>query len=62
MNKKWYQSKTVWTNILTIAVGIISAIVSQEGLIPPVVLKWMFVSMGVINVILRAITTTGIEK
>jgi hypothetical protein len=53
--KNWYQSKTVWIAILTIAVGILSFIQAnpQIGVLATVI--------GSLNIILRFATTTSIK-
>lgn len=58
--KKWYQSRTVWANILFIAGGAL-ALVLQEVELTPQVAQWVAVVQGVFNLILRAVTNKGIE-
>jgi hypothetical protein len=53
--KKWYQSKTVWAGVLAAAVGVITAI---EGQLEAGTTITFF---GVLNIILRAVTTTKIN-
>lgn len=51
MEKKWWESKTLWTNTLAVVAlvvqGKLGYVISPED---------MVIAMGVINVILRAIT------
>ena len=54
--KPWWASKTLWFNVLTLAVLVIGVLVSQEGLVPEGWLKWLGAVAAVINVILRFIT------
>jgi uncharacterized membrane protein len=55
--KKWYQSKTLWLNIL----GILSILAqSFFGFIVPVEIQEMLLAL--INIILRLITNKEIEK
>lgn len=62
--KSWYQSKTIWFNILTIggAVmdGVLGLLPTVQPLIAPEVYPLVLFTLGVVNVILRAITTSGI--
>lgn len=55
--KKWYQSKTLWYNIVTIALGIVQ-VVSDVYIIPTEILTLV---NGIGNVVLRFLTSTGIQ-
>ena len=55
--KKWYLSKTVWFNILTVALGIMQ-IVSEIYVIRPDVLA---LAMGIGNFLLRFMSSTRIS-
>lgn len=57
MDKKWWQSKTMWFGILVCLLGFLEQL-QQVPNLPPGVL----VVIGVLIVILRAITSTGIAK
>ena len=64
-SKKWYQSKTVWFNILTVGGAVLSGV---AGLLPtievyltPKVYTFILFGIGTVNVLLRAITTGPIN-
>jgi hypothetical protein len=63
--KRWYRSKTVWFNILTIggAVldGLLGLLPTVQPLVDPTVYPWVMLSVGAVNVVLRAITTGPID-
>jgi len=63
--KPWYQSKTVWAQLITLAVAIASLFVeplvlTQLGL-PPVLADhyraWLLMVIAVLNVLLRFVTS-----
>lgn len=56
--KKWYTSKTIWFNIITIVLGIIQ-VISNSYAIPSEILATI---NGVGNLILRVITSTSITN
>lgn len=64
--KPWYTSKTMWFNfalILTAALdGFASIVYLYEPFIAPQVYPLVLLFIGTVNVILRAITTTGVGK
>jgi hypothetical protein len=53
MNKKWYLSKTVWVNAITIA----SVIAGQEYLNP----ETQVILLGLVNLILRIVTKKSLN-
>ena len=59
--KRWYQSKTVWTNIAVIAAGVQQMVPTLQGIIPPEAYAYILFVAGVTNVGLRSITTTGLK-
>lgn len=59
--KPWYESKTVWTNIVA-SVAAVASMAAGDGLLPPIVIKWMLVAVGVGNVWLRSVTDTAISR
>ena len=65
MNKKWYQSKTVWFNILTIggavASGLGGSLPALGPVLPVEVYQYLLFAVGTLNVALRAITTGPIN-
>lgn len=58
--KPWYQSKTMWLNLGAIALGTAEQVAGTGllGLHGDTVLQ----ATGVLNMILRAVTTTGIAR
>jgi len=50
--KKWYTSKTLWVNLIAVAAGIIGG----DALSP----EMQVGILAVINMVLRAVTNTGI--
>lgn len=65
MNKKWYTSKTVWFNILTIGGAVFSGVAAMlptlEIVITPENMSIALFIVGTFNVVLRAITTGPIN-
>ena len=63
--KKWYKSKTIWVNAVTITLGIGVGLEALLPILAPVIsqgaLSWSLFVVGVLNVGLRLITTQGIE-
>jgi hypothetical protein len=55
MPKPWYQSKTIWTNIITLAIFVLG----QLAVIPDFadVSKYLVLVVAVLNIILRAVTS-----
>ena len=56
--KKWWQSKTMWFNILSISIVVVQYGASIK-VIPPELLTPI---VAIINIMLRSITKTAIEK
>ena len=56
MNKKWYESKTVWVNVLA-TVAIITQEATGTEIFKP---EYQFLALSVINVLLRTITKDNI--
>ena len=56
--KPWFQSKTIWTAIITALIGIYNAIGAVKNL-PPVP-DWVFTILGGIGVYTRSTATTKI--
>lgn len=64
MKKPWYRSKTFWFNVALIVVAVGTFLINDETaaeLLGPKVLSWFGVFVGVIGVILRAVTNMGIQ-
>ena len=62
MTKKWFTSKTLYANALLISVGIQQNLQLLDISISPAALGWTLFAFGVVNVILRLVTDSGIEK
>jgi len=66
-SKPWYKSKTVWFNVATVVAAGTGFIVGNPAAILPFIPEaWSapaaLAIVGLVNVVLRAITTTGITK
>ena len=62
--KKWYQSRTIWLNI---AVAIFGVLMSMETEVKHVISLFVepsaiWVGLGIVNVLLRLETSSGVEK
>jgi hypothetical protein len=56
-SKKWYASKTIWVNVITL----IPLIVDKLG--PQVIpAEYAAIVLAVVNVVLRLITTSAVTK
>lgn len=60
--KSWWQSKTIWLNLAAV---VFTAVEAQFGLLEPYIGDnygiWVF-GLGILNVVLRFITQTGIKR
>ena len=59
--KKWYHSKTLWTNLIGITVIVVSTVLSNEEIAQEVLTAEASI-LVVINMVLRIITKQGLEK
>ncbi len=59
--KKWYRSKMLWTNVIGIAIIIVSTTTANEELVQTLLAAEGSL-LAVINVILRLITNQGLQK
>ena len=59
--KKWYHSKTLWTNFIGVVVIVISTVLSNEEIAQEVMTAEASI-LAVINLILRLLTKQGLEK
>lgn len=57
--KPWYTSKTIWANIISALVAIL-LLVSQSPSFEPYG-EWLLLSQGILNIILRFVTDTGVR-
>ena len=61
--KKWYKSKTVWFNVLTVVTGVIALAAASEDIIPGQYIKYALFAVAAINIVLRVFfTTESVEK
>jgi len=60
-NKKFWKSKTLWSNIIGIVVILVSTILANEDLAQEILTAEASI-LVVINLILRAITKQGLER
>ena len=60
-NKKFWKSKTLWSNIIGIVVILVSTVVANEELAQEILTAEASI-LAVINLILRAITKQGLER
>lgn len=61
MTKKWYRSKTLWTNTIGFVAIISSAIFAREDIAQQIIALEATV-LTIINIILRFITKEGLSK
>ncbi len=61
MMKKWYHSKTLYTNIIGIAVIIVSGALAKPELAAEIVVAEGGI-LAIVNLILRCITNQGLTK
>lgn len=56
--KKWYASKVLWFNILSVVVLIVEYFVANKMFVD--IVLWEGLAIAVINFVLRLVTTQGI--
>ena len=61
MGKKWYMSKTLWANGLMVLAAVLEAAGVTNVLTPEVQAEVIAVVMGVVNMVLRFVTTEPVE-
>ena len=65
MNKPWYKSKTVWFNFLTIGGAALDGLVGLLPVVQPVIplelYPWVMFGVGLVNVVLRAVSSSSID-
>ncbi len=60
--KKWWKSKTVWLGLVVSTIGMIETIFRVQGLtVPPIVYEIEGIVTGILIIILRRLTNTGLE-
>lgn len=56
--KNWYQSKTMWFNIISAVLVVLEAQIGVlTPLLPSDVAPWVLLGIPIINVVLRIVTT-----
>lgn len=55
-SKPWYKSKTVWANIIVVAVAIGIYLQSQPGVIPEQYAVYFAAFLGALNIVLRFVS------
>ncbi len=60
--KPWWKSKTLWTNIAVIGVGVQQNLSALDGVVSPEVFGFALFVIGSINVILRVVTNSAVTK
>lgn len=55
-DKKWYESKTVWANLMIITAGVLTAVAGQLETGVPITVA------GVLNILLRTVTKSPLLK
>lgn len=61
--KPFWQSKTMWVNGLTIAAMILAFVVDTQtagGLPLDIDARWLVLTLGVVNIVLRSVTSKGV--
>lgn len=59
-SKPWYESKTVWVNIIAIALAVGYYLLDTPGIVPAAYVTYVAAGLGVLNIILRSIGTEPI--
>ena len=56
--KKWYQSRVLWFNILSLIALVLQSIIERQLI--PKYLEWETLGIVMVNFLLRILTNTGI--
>jgi uncharacterized membrane protein YkgB len=59
--KAWERSRLVWLGIISTVIGVIE-VVAKDTVLTDEAKAWALVVVGVLTVVLRALTTTAIGK
>lgn len=57
MSKPFWQSRTLWVNVLTLAVTVLT---SLSGTLPPDAAPWIAVVLSGVNIVLRVLTDKAV--
>ena len=60
--KPWYKSRTVWTNGLTLAIGVVAILTGSELLPPRAVATLTAIVLPILNLFLRWLTDQPITS
>lgn len=58
--KKWYESKVIWANVISVLVAILM-LVSQSPSLAPYG-EWLALGQGILNILLRFTTTQPVKS
>ena len=58
--KPWYQSKTLWMGVASVAVAAYNAVAQNFG--TPAIPEWIFAILGAVGVYGRSTATTTLTK
>ena len=62
MSKKWWQSRTMWVNLLTLSAGVVGYVAGQDWIKDQASLVAVLVAVqGGLNVLLRLVTFKAIK-
>lgn len=59
--KKWYQSRTIWLNLISIFVEVGNMLLTNP-IIPVQFTGYLTIIVNVLNIVLRTLTSTPIAK
>jgi len=59
-SKPWYQSRTIWAAVITAVAGVALSLVS-EGVVSEQVAGGILIGVGLLNTVLRMITTESLR-
>jgi len=59
--KKWYHSKTLWTNVIGLVAIVVSVVIVREDIAQEILAAEASL-LAVINLLLRIITDQGLSK
>ena len=61
--KPWWESKTIWLNVLVGVVGVVEAATDAlKPVLPPETLGGLVTAVALANVVLRTVTKTPVAK
>jgi len=60
--KKWYLSKTIWANLLTLSVGLLGYLIGHDIVQEyPSIVSIFVAAQGFLNIVLRLITKEAVK-